>query len=81
MEQEIRCIDSSIKHEFTFTPSMSLFVTCASEAEIKALAAKLAQGGKELMPLDSYGFSKLFTFVEDRFGVSWQLFLPNQPGT
>jgi predicted 3-demethylubiquinone-9 3-methyltransferase (glyoxalase superfamily) len=77
MGNEVRCIDSNIKHDFTFTPSMSLFVTCRSEAEIDALAAKLSEGGEVLMPLDSYGFSKRFTFVADRFGVSWQLNLPN----
>lgn len=77
MGQEIRCIDSAIEHDFTFTPSMSLFVTCRSEAEIDALAARLSEGGQVFMPLDSYGFSKRFTFIADRFGVSWQLNLPN----
>ena len=31
---------------------------------------------KVLMPLDNYGFSKRFGWLQDRFGVSWQLNLP-----
>jgi predicted 3-demethylubiquinone-9 3-methyltransferase (glyoxalase superfamily) len=68
--------DSSYDHPFTFTPAMSLFVTCETEAEIDELAAALGEDGQVLMPLASYGFSKKFTWVEDRFGVSWQLNLP-----
>lgn len=71
--QRIIFSDSPIEHAFNFTPSTSLFVACESEEEIKSLAAALGEGGRVLMPLDSYGFSKQFTFVEDRFGVSWQL--------
>ena len=74
--QTVMVSDSYISHGFTFTPSISLFVTCADDAEIERLAAELGEGGKTLMPLDSYGFSQRFTWVEDRFGVSWQLNLP-----
>ena len=73
---EIMCSDSFISHNFTFTPSVSLFVECESEAQIKRLGAVLSQDGRTLMPMDDYGFSKMFTWVEDRFGVSWQLSLP-----
>jgi len=71
--QQIMCTDSAVKHGFTFTPSMSLFVDCESEAEIERLAHALGDDGKELMPLGSYGFSRQFAWVADRFGVSWQL--------
>jgi predicted 3-demethylubiquinone-9 3-methyltransferase (glyoxalase superfamily) len=71
--QTILCIDSAMKHDFTFTPSFSLFVTCESEEQIRKLAAALAEGGGELMPLNNYGFSRQFAWVVDRFGVSWQL--------
>lgn len=67
------CMDSPIKHEFTFTPAISLFVTCETESEIDELFEKLSQGGGVLMPLDSYPFSKKFAWVADRYGVSWQL--------
>ena len=73
--QTIVCIDSAMKHDFTFTPSFSLFVTCESEEQIRRLAAALAEGGAELMPLNNYGFSRQFAWVNDRFGVSWQLIL------
>lgn len=75
--QEFMCIDSNIQHEFTFTPSFSLFITCESEEEINRLYENLTDGGGELMPLDHYGFSKKFGWLVDKFGVSWQLTLPN----
>lgn len=71
--QHVICIDSPAKHAFTFTPSMSLFVECESEAELSAAFGQLSEGGQVLMPLDDYGFSRRFGWVNDRFGVSWQL--------
>jgi predicted 3-demethylubiquinone-9 3-methyltransferase (glyoxalase superfamily) len=64
-----------MKHDFGFTPSFSLFVTCESEEHIQRLTTALGDGGRELMPLNNYGFSRLFAWVNDRFGVSWQLIL------
>jgi predicted 3-demethylubiquinone-9 3-methyltransferase (glyoxalase superfamily) len=64
-------------HPFTFTPAISIFVECEDEGEITHLHTELSKDGKEFMPLDNYGFSKRFTWVEDRFGVSWQLNLAN----
>ena len=55
---------------------MSLFVTCASGAEQQRLHDVLAAGGRQLMPLDDYGFSSRFCWIQDRFDVSWQLDLP-----
>lgn len=71
--QEFMCIDSNIKHEFSFTPSFSIYVTCNTEDEIRNLYERLSEGGQALMPLDDYGFSKKFGWLNDRFGVSWQL--------
>jgi predicted 3-demethylubiquinone-9 3-methyltransferase (glyoxalase superfamily) len=70
------CIDSPVKHAFTFTPSMSLFVDCESEAELEAVFNRLSDGGSVLMPVGNYGFSTRFAWLKDRFGVSWQLNLP-----
>lgn len=72
-DQAVMCTDSAVKHDFTFTPATSLFVECSSEEEIGKLTRVLAEGGSTLMPLGSYGFSRQFAWVNDRFGVSWQL--------
>jgi predicted 3-demethylubiquinone-9 3-methyltransferase (glyoxalase superfamily) len=71
--QRFMCIDSPVEHAFTFTPSMSLFVDCASETEIDGLFERLSTGGEILMPLDAYPFSAKFGWINDRYGVSWQL--------
>jgi predicted 3-demethylubiquinone-9 3-methyltransferase (glyoxalase superfamily) len=73
--------DSYVKHGFTFTPSISLFVDFASADKLDAAFARLSEGGKVLMPLDNYGFSRRFGWCSDRFGVSWQLNLPETPST
>jgi predicted 3-demethylubiquinone-9 3-methyltransferase (glyoxalase superfamily) len=75
--QEFMCIDSNVKHAFSFTPSFSIFVTCDTEEEIDTLFEKLSADGQALMPLGDYGFSKKFGWLNDRFGVSWQVNLPN----
>ena len=76
--QEFLCIDSNIKHEFSFTPSTSLYVNCESEEEIDRLFHTLSEGGKVLMPLDRYPFSEKYAWINDRFGVSWQLTLAKE---
>lgn len=74
--QEFRCIDSPVEHDFSFTPAMSIFVDCESEAELNDAFARLSEDGLELMPLACYGFSSSFGWLVDRYGVSWQLNLP-----
>jgi predicted 3-demethylubiquinone-9 3-methyltransferase (glyoxalase superfamily) len=69
----LACIDSPVSHGFTVTPSASLFVECRDAAEFDAAFATLTAGGAVLMPPGDYGFSTKFTWVSDRFGVSWQL--------
>lgn len=74
--QTFMCIDSYVEHGFTFTPAISLYVTCQTEEEIDRLYQALSQDGEVLMPLAAYPFSQKFSWVADRFGVSWQLALP-----
>ncbi|WEX09445.1 VOC family protein [Chelativorans sp. AA-79] len=70
------CIDSPASHAFTFTPSISLFLTCDTPEEVDEIFGKLSQGGGILMPLDAYPFSPRFGWCNDRFGVSWQVTVP-----
>jgi predicted 3-demethylubiquinone-9 3-methyltransferase (glyoxalase superfamily) len=75
--QSFMCIDSYVKHAFTFTPSFSIFLTCDSEEEVDRLFEALSTSGSVLMPLGEYPFAKRFGWLNDRFGISWQLSLPN----
>lgn len=70
---ELMAMDSHLDHQFNFTPSISLYVECESESEIEEAYRTLAEGGSPLMPLDNYGFSDKFGWLNDRYGVSWQL--------
>ena len=78
-DQEFMCIDSYVKHQFTFTPAISLYVQCETEEEIDRVFQQLSQGGQVLMPLDRYPFSEKFGWVADKYGVSWQLNLAKRP--
>ncbi len=74
--QTVMCIDSPARHAFTFTPSFSFFVELETSEDLEKIAATLGKDGAVMMPLDNYGFSRRFTWLSDRFGVSWQLNLP-----
>ena len=58
---------------FSLTPSISFFVSCITEDEIDNLWVKLSENGKALMPLSKYPFSPKYGWIQDRFGISWQL--------
>jgi predicted 3-demethylubiquinone-9 3-methyltransferase (glyoxalase superfamily) len=66
-------IDSPVRHDFTFTPAISLFVDCENQEMLDTAFAALSNGGRVFMPIDNYGFSRSFGWCADRFGVSWQL--------
>lgn len=58
---------------FTLNPSISFFVNCRSEHQLRTLWHHLIALGEALMPLDAYPFSPLYGWVKDRFGITWQL--------
>lgn len=79
---------------FQFNPSTSFIVNfdplffggASAQNEKAALDAlnsawdKLSQGGKVLMPINSYPFSKRYGWLQDQYGVSWQLMLTDPAG-
>lgn len=58
---------------FKFTPATSFFVNCESVDEVKELAAKLSEDAEILMALGEYPFSKQYVWLNDKFGLSWQI--------
>jgi predicted 3-demethylubiquinone-9 3-methyltransferase (glyoxalase superfamily)/catechol 2,3-dioxygenase-like lactoylglutathione lyase family enzyme len=76
---DLVCIDSPVKHGFTFTAATSIFVETDSESELAHAFEQLSADGQVFMPLGEYGFSRRFGWVSDRFGVSWQLNLGSRP--
>lgn len=71
----VHCIDSPVDHEFDFTPSTSLCLLLDDRAMVEKVFTALAEHGTTLMPLDDYGFNPCFGWLQDRFGVSWQIAL------
>lgn len=64
---------------FQFNPSISFMVHCKDKPEVESYWLKLKEGGKILMPLDEYPFSKYYGWVEDKYGVSWQIVMVEDP--
>lgn len=60
---------------FKFTPAISFMVECPSGEEVERLWSSLSEGGSVLMELGEYPWSKKYGWVQDRFGLSWQLIL------
>lgn len=60
---------------FALNPSISLMVACSNAEEVDRLYASLSADGTELMPLGEYPFSKHYAWIQDKYGLSWQLML------
>ncbi len=58
---------------FKFTPAISFMVACETKEEVDALWQKLSQGGSALMELGAYPFSERYGWLQDRYGLSWQV--------
>lgn len=65
--------------QFRPGPSISFFAHTAQPAQVDAWYAALEEGGKTLMPLGTYAWSRRYAWLEDRFGVSWQLMAGEAP--
>jgi predicted 3-demethylubiquinone-9 3-methyltransferase (glyoxalase superfamily) len=65
---------------FTFNPSVSFMVVCKTAQEVDAYWEKLSPGGTALMELGAYPFSERFGWMQDRYGLSWQLIFSAAPG-
>lgn len=62
--------------QFKFTKAISLYITCQTEEEINYLWKRLSEGGSSLMALEKYPFSEKYGWLQDKYGLSWQLILP-----
>ncbi len=71
---------------FTFNPSISFIVNFEASKDknagnnLDALWGELSQEGTVLMPLDKYPFSERYGWIQDKYGLSWQLILSNPKG-
>lgn len=61
---------------FKFNPAISLFVVFENESDIQVVWDKLLDGGKALMLFDTYPWAQKYGWVQDRYGLTWQLSLP-----
>lgn len=71
---------------FKFTPAISFIVNydpsrlTDARSRLDKAWGMLAEGGKALMPLDKYPFSERYGWIQDKYGLSWQLMLTNPSG-
>ena len=60
---------------FKFNPSVSFLVGCKTAEEVDSIWSKLSEGGTMLMELGDYQFSHRYGWIQDRYGLSWQVML------
>jgi predicted 3-demethylubiquinone-9 3-methyltransferase (glyoxalase superfamily) len=58
---------------FKFTPAVSFLVACSTKQEVDSLWGELSKGGAALMELGEYPFSEKYGWLQDRYGLSWQV--------
>jgi predicted 3-demethylubiquinone-9 3-methyltransferase (glyoxalase superfamily) len=69
--QKFMCLNGG--PEYSINPSISFYVACETEAETDRLWKVLLEGGSVMMPIDKYDWSTRYGWLQDRFGVNWQL--------
>ncbi len=58
---------------FKINPSISFMISCPNAKDVADLYSKLAPGGMPLMPLGTYPFSEQYGWIQDKYGISWQI--------
>ena len=58
---------------FKFTPAVSFLIACETKEEVDVLWKELSEGGLAFMDLGEYPFSEKYGWVQDRYGLSWQV--------
>lgn len=71
--EKVICLNG--RTDFTFNPSISLFVTFENETALDHAWSEFQSGGKVLMALDKYPWSEKYGWIQDKFGVNWQMAL------
>jgi predicted 3-demethylubiquinone-9 3-methyltransferase (glyoxalase superfamily) len=66
---------------FSINPSISFFVQIEPVEEVDRIWNELAEGGEVMMPLDKYPWSERYGWLQDRFGLTWQISLGNKKDT
>jgi len=56
-------------------PSISFFYICEKEDELNKIWNAFSKEGTILMPLDKYPWSEKYGWINDKFGISWQISL------
>ena len=63
---------------FCMNPAVSIMVACQTREEVERLYEELQKGATVLMPLDTYPFSACYVWLQDRYGLNWQLVMTEQ---
>lgn len=76
--KKIMCLNGG--PQFKITPAISLFVLLETIEETNAAWEKLMDGGKALMPIEKQPWSERYGWVQDKYGMTWQIAVVNKPG-
>ena len=71
--QSYLCTDSPFDPQYPLTPAISIYVECTTKKEFKLLLDKLSVDGDNVVPVRKVDDKNHFGWVQDRFGLSWQI--------